>query len=81
MWFVYILKSKQHNKSYVGCTNDIIRRLHEHNAGQGAYTNRYKPWGLIKSETYSTYIEARRREAFLKTGAGRKELKSIFDSL
>ena len=78
MWFVYILKSEQYKKSYVGSTNDVMRRLYEHNIERSAYTSRYKPWTLIKSEAYSTLIESRCREAFLKTRIGRQELKLIF---
>ncbi|MGB8319656.1 MAG: GIY-YIG nuclease family protein [Ignavibacteriaceae bacterium] len=33
MWFVYIIKSLNYNFIYIGSTNDLKRRLGEHNAG------------------------------------------------
>lgn len=78
MFYVYILKSISCEKSYVGTTNDIIRRLGEHNSGKMAYTKKYKPWKIINVEKYDTLSEARKRESFLKTGAGRRFMKSLF---
>jgi putative endonuclease len=80
MWYVYILLSQKFKKSYVGCTNDVQRRIKQHNSGMSTYTSRYMPWTIIKVESYNTYNEARKRESFLKTGVGRKELKIIFKS-
>ena len=33
MWYVYVLESERTGRFYKGCTNDITRRLSEHNAG------------------------------------------------
>ena len=74
---VYILKSVHFPKTYVGITTDLRRRLLEHNAGQGAYTKRYKPWGILYSEEYGTMIEARKREKYLKSGTGRKFIAEV----
>jgi putative endonuclease len=78
MWYVYILKSTRYIKSYVGCTDNIERRLLEHNLGKSYYTSRYKPWEILKFELFKTYLEARKRERFYKTGKGREELKKLF---
>lgn len=78
MWYVYILRSQKHLKSYVGSTNDIKRRLNEHNSGNSEYSRKYKPWSIIKLEQFNTSQEARTRERYLKSGVGRKEMKALF---
>ena len=74
---LYVLKSCDTRKRYVGITRDLPRRLQEHRgrdtkAGQllGAFT-------LIHTEEYQDYRAARAREAFLKSGQGRKWLDEI----
>ena len=76
---VYVLKSNRHDKSYVGSTNDLERRLSEHNNGKSAYTSKYKPWSIIYTEEFSVLKEARERERYLKGRSGRRFLKKIFD--
>ncbi len=78
MWYVYILKSQKYLKSYVGSTNDIKRRLKEHNNGRSEYSRRYKPWYILKLEQFNTAQEARIRERSLKSGVGREEMKAFF---
>ncbi|MSR78301.1 MAG: GIY-YIG nuclease family protein [Candidatus Omnitrophica bacterium] len=52
-------------------------RLSEHNAGRCRYTSGRRPWELIFHEQFNSRAEAVRRENFLKTGQGRKELDRI----
>ena len=79
-YFVYVLKSLVAKKSYVGMTDNLERRLGEHNAKRHVYTKRYVPWAIIYTEQYATLAEARTRERYLKSAAGRRFLKrSIFD--
>ena len=79
MWFVYILKSESSNKSYVGFTDNLERRLKEHNLGRSDYTKRYKPWKIIYTENFEIYNEALKREKYLKSASGRKlVLKKLF---
>ncbi|PIW69267.1 MAG: endonuclease [Ignavibacteriales bacterium CG12_big_fil_rev_8_21_14_0_65_30_8] len=77
MYFVYVLKSINHNKTYVGYTNNLNRRIDEHNKGKSKFTRTYKPWGLIYKEEYPTISEAKKREKYLKSSAGRIYLKKI----
>jgi len=67
MFFVYILECKDQTL-YVGSTNDLEKRLHEHNyAKNGAhYTKIRRPVILRYSETLKTFGEARKREVELK---------------
>ena len=78
MYHVYVLKSVRARKSYVGVTDDIKRRLKEHNSGKMRFTKRYKPWELLHSEEYQNLKEAGRREHYLKSGVGRRFLKKLF---
>jgi len=77
MYWIYILKSKRFKKSYVGYTDNIERRLSEHNAGRSKFTSSYKPWEIIHKEEFVGKSEAIKRERFLKSKAGRKFLKEV----
>jgi putative endonuclease len=68
---VYVLWSEELEKRYVGCSRDVHERLTQHNKGRSKFTARGAPWKLLYEENYTTNLEARRRELFLKSGAGR----------
>jgi putative endonuclease len=57
-YFVYILKSKIKEITYVGFTNNIERRIVEHNLGKSKFTNIYKPWELVYKEEHGSEEEA-----------------------
>ncbi|MDW3197286.1 MAG: GIY-YIG nuclease family protein [Cytophagales bacterium] len=78
---VYVLRSLNHNKTYVGLTSDIERRLAEHNAGRSRSTKPNRPWELIYHEEYESRDEARKREKYLKSGSGRELLRKILNSV
>jgi len=51
-WWVYVLTSETRGTTYVGCTNDLVRRLKQHNgelSGGGKYTRIGRPWVLAKT--------------------------------
>ena len=76
MWHVYILYSASSGKTYTGFSNDVQRRLNEHNVSESkGFTLRYRPWVLFRSEIYNTKDEAMEREKFLKSGRGREQVK------
>jgi len=77
MYYVYILKSLKNSRFYTGSTNNLKRRIAEHNSGQSKYTKLTKPFVLLHFEEFKTRSEAIARERFLKTGKGREELKQI----
>ncbi|HKL08394.1 MAG TPA: GIY-YIG nuclease family protein [Bacteroidales bacterium] len=79
MFFVYIIKSQTDGRLYKGFTNNLERRLKEHNFGKNKTTAPYKPWILVYKETYQTRIEARDREKYFKSGAGREFLKQTLN--
>ena len=79
MYIVYILKSQNFLKSYVGMTDNLERRLNQHNQGWNTYTKRYLPWIVIYTEKYNTRIEAHEREKYFKSASGRRFLrKEVF---
>jgi predicted GIY-YIG superfamily endonuclease len=75
MWHVYILKSRESGKRYVGMSQDVNNRIAEHNSGKSKFTSGHKPWELIYSEPYLTSTEARVREKYFKTSAGKRWLE------
>ncbi|HMI78160.1 MAG TPA: GIY-YIG nuclease family protein [Ferruginibacter sp.] len=77
MFYVYAIKSTVRNYIYVGLTNDIVRRIAEHNNGENRSTKAYKPFILIYKEVFETRIEAREKEKYLKSGVGKEYLKSL----
>ena len=70
MYFVYILLSKRYNKTYTGITDNLDRRLKEHNEGSGIFSKRYRPWKILYSEIAKDRLLARKREKYLKSAAG-----------
>jgi putative endonuclease len=66
--FVYVLGSrdKKRHLTYVGWTNDVGRRLAQHNSGKGARTTRGRTWVLLHSEWFPTRRQAMSREWHLK---------------
>ena len=67
MYFTYILQCAD-KSLYVGCTNNLKRRLTQHNNSKwGAhYTKIRRPVILKYSETFPSLAKARRREAEIK---------------
>jgi putative endonuclease len=75
-FFVYILECAD-KSLYVGCTNNIERRLEQHNNSKwGAhYTKIRRPVTLKYSENFPTHKEARRRESEIKKWRKEKKLR------
>ena len=78
MCWVYVIKSLKDGKLYIGSTRfDVNKRLQIHNRGSVRWTKSHRPWKLVYKEKFPNYTQARKRELFLKTGVGRKELQGI----
>ena len=69
---IYVLRSFKNGVHYVGMTENIQRRLIEHNAGKSKFTSGHTPWEIIYTEMAENFIEGRIREKYLKTSAGKK---------
>jgi putative endonuclease len=82
MWYIYFLKSfKKDNWIYVGSTNNLERRIFEHNNKKVKSTKYFVPLSLIYSEGFNTEREARNREQYFKHWDGRIEKKNILKSI
>ena len=55
MYFVYLLENKNDKSWYIGYTNNLKRRLKDHQSGCGCRTTSLKTnWKLIYFETLKT---------------------------
>jgi len=77
MQYLYILKSSIDGKLYIGCTNDLKKRLKLHNSKKVDSTKYRSPLKLIYYEAYLNKKDAFEREKFYKSGWGRKHVKKI----
>lgn len=78
MYFIYILQSSKDYRTYVGYSHDVQNRLAQHNAGQVPATKDRRPLKLIFTESFKTEQEAKKRELYWKSGAGRRKMKNLF---
>ena len=76
-FYVYMLKSKSIKSiTYVGYTNDLIKRINLHNKGKGAKFTRGRQWVLIYKEKFKSKKEAISREYYIKNNRQlRKKIK------
>jgi putative endonuclease len=77
MYYVYVIKSEKDASLYKGITNNLPRRLKDHNLGKNQSTKSKIPYRLFYYETFGTRKEAREREKWLKSGVGREFLKKL----
>ncbi len=75
--YVYILISLKDNKFYIGYTNDLRRRIQEHNQRKNISTAKRLPVQLIFYEAYPTKADAERRERYFKTDKGKTTLRQM----
>lgn len=66
MFYLYILKSKKDSNLYIGSTNDLRKRLMEHNMRKVPSTKSRAPFELRYYESFSSENDARKREHSLK---------------
>lgn len=76
MYYTYVLRSEKDSRLYTGSTNDLRRRLSEHNHGKVFSTKYRDPFELIYYEACLNGQDARAREKYLKTGMGKRYIKN-----
>jgi putative endonuclease len=79
MYLVYVLQDNN-GKYYKGFTNNLARRFSEHKSGQTKSTRKMDGLKIVYTEEYKTLLEAREREVYFKTAAGRRFLKKVMRS-
>lgn len=76
-YYVYTLESKSQARLYVGFTDNLKKRLEEHNQGSNFSTKSFRPWRVIHYEAYMNKKDALRREKYLKTSQGARLLQRM----
>ena len=77
MWWLYIIQSKSSGRFYVGHTNDLERRVAEHNEGQTKSTRGRGPWLLVLSEPFDTKEAAFARERQIKSWKSHRSIAEL----
>ena len=72
MHYVYIIYSVDYERYYVGMTCNLNRRLTGHNLGKTTSTKSFRPWTFVLTEPFETRSDARIREKYLRSAAGRR---------
>jgi putative endonuclease len=76
MYYVYVLFSTKDNKFYTGFTDDLKRRIAEHNSGGVQSTVKRRPLKLVYYESCLNKKDALHREKYLKTTFGKQYIRN-----
>jgi len=74
---VYILESESTHRFYIGCAENPLARLAEHQRGHTTATRGRGPWALVYQEAFENLIQARRRECQLKSWKSHRSLQEL----
>jgi len=74
MYITYILYSNRIDRYYTGHTENLDRRLEEHNRGKTKVIARGIPWIVIYNKEFDTRSEAMRHEKFIKKRGAKRFL-------
>jgi putative endonuclease len=77
---VYILQSLLDSSYYIGYTNNLEKRIFQHNHAKTGYTSKKAPWILVYSEPYEIKSSAIVRERFFKNQKSRDFIKKLISS-
>jgi len=75
-FYTYVLQSLKDLNFYVGYTNNLIKRIEDHNKGKVLSTKNRMPLKLIYWEGCLNQHDATRREKYLKTAWGKRFIKN-----
>jgi len=76
MYYTYVLRSEKDRKLYIGSTNNLKKRVQQHNSENVASTKHRIPLKLVYYEACVSKRKAEKREKYFKTGFGRRFLKN-----
>ena len=77
MGYLYILQSEKNGRYYIGSTNNLKRRLAEHNSGTTPSLTNLLPMRLVFKKVYDNLQEARKMELHLKKLKSRSIIERI----
>jgi putative endonuclease len=80
MYFVYVIQSEVDKKFYTGFSEDVYKRLEQHNAGLVTSTKYRTPFRLVYFEASLNKEDAMHREKYLKTTYGKRYIKTRIKS-
>jgi len=76
-YYIYLLESKTDGIWYVGLSVNPDERLKQHNRGKSKFTKGHILWKLLYKEEVGNLKEARSKEKYYKSSAGKRRLKKI----
>jgi putative endonuclease len=68
-YFVYVLQNPE-SRCYIGLSDNVVRRVEQHNLGVSKWTRGRGPWRLVWNKGPFTLSEARKLEQDLKRQKG-----------
>jgi len=74
-YYCYIIYSESKDKYYVGHSEDVVKRLLQHNDGLSTFTAKASDWTLAYKEEFETREEAAKRERQIKKKKSRKYIE------
>jgi putative endonuclease len=79
MHYLYVLKSEETGKCYVGETSNVEKRLEKHISGRTSCGKRNTGIKLVFKEAVTNRSEAKKLESFLKRQKSRKFIDKFID--
>jgi len=79
-YYVYIIQSKKNGKFYIGCTDDIERRVDQHNSGRNKSTKSGVPWELKYQEEFYDRKTAMNREKEIKDKKSKRYIEWLIST-
>jgi putative endonuclease len=76
MYYVYVLKSQKDGRFYIGYTDNLERRVSNHNKGKVRSTKHRIPFNLVYYEACKNQYDALHREKYLKSSYGHRYIKN-----
>jgi len=76
-YYIYLIESENDGIWYVGLSQNPKERLIQHNAGKSKFTKGHIPWLLLFEEKIGSLSEARKKEKYYKSSAGKRRLTKI----
>ena len=80
LFSVYIIQSLIDHSYYIGYSNNLERRIFQHNSAKTGYTAKKSPWILVYSESFEIKSLAIKREQFLKNQKSCDFIKKLISS-
>jgi len=75
---VYVIQNES-GRRYIGLSENVERRLCDHNEGKSNYTSKYRPWRLIWTSHQLSLTDARKLENLLKRQKGGAGLSPLLE--